>query len=143
MATNATAPNTNKNTPEWNEERVNQSRLQNLAKAREVQRAKVIEKNAGFTTTPVASVAENPEIAQALPNDVVEEKSGLATSSYTFALALLTFAAPLAINALIDYAYPRMRDYFTNYSASSLTESGDQRSKKQEAQWQGQSLFRQ
>jgi hypothetical protein len=136
----------------WNEDRLRQSRLANLAKAREVKLAKNKENAQGFTSSPIVRhapqathasphlaveedeviTADNGDVAMLLPqsNHIIE---GLATLGF----ALFAAAVPSLTNAAIDVLYPTIRDYFFKTPESprrlQTVEENDR--------WHGQSIF--
>lgn len=141
MQTNEDAQK-NKN---WDEQRLAQSRLQNLAKAREVAKAKKQPQKEPFSVTPVEAGPEKPEIPQPTPSDAAPKPETVsliyrATEKMgALSLTVLSLALPLAINALIDYYYPRVRDYVVEARQPPKDNENDNTSD----QWKGQSIFRQ
>lgn len=130
----------------WDENRLKQSRLENLAKAREVAKLKKLEKESGFSVSPVINEPENPEIAPQYHNDAVEAQdptpNRVIDGASTIFFAILTFGIPLAVNALIDYTYPLARDYYLNRRAAA-TNTDVHTKESARPQWYGNTLFRQ
>lgn len=151
---NQTRDSVQKTTNAWDENRAHQSRLSNLAKAREANLAKNrAQKDAGFTLSPVVNVSNHS------PAEVLHEVNELPLSNDRNDAAMpqyqdrdtetapslwmlaLTLFCPVLLNAFIDVAYPRVRDYF--FKARAEPRSSPTTVYETVGYWNGMSIIRQ
>lgn len=139
----------------WDEKRAHQSRLDNLAKAREAKLAKNREKESAYELSPVEelprneslSILKQPVIVSSTRNQELDAQEEQAIQSSnrvidglsSLALAFFASALPIVTNMAIDAYYPMLRDYFIKPAE---TEPNLQKSKEADAMWNGQSIFK-
>jgi hypothetical protein len=134
-------------TKKWDEERLAQSRLANLAKAREAQRAKKLASEEGFTLSPVPSAQEKPETVPQSINDAATvaepQQSNNDTSFFgRIFFTLVTLLVPVALNALFEHSAVYINRHFApREPATHDLPTPDETGKI--GRWQGQSIFRQ
>ena len=135
---------TQNNNKKWDENRLANSRLENLAKAREAQKLARQQKEDGFSLSPVPNVQDSLAIPPLLHNDVQPlpregevESSSVINTMGNLLLALATLLVPVAINAAFDYGYHYYRQTYIEKPASSRSERNETA-----GYWQGQSIFR-
>lgn len=136
----------------WSETRLNQSRLANLAKAREA-KARINNnsktQSASFTLLPVARAQAEPETveeqAQNAPpradTQTLDTDSSTSTA-YRLLGGLLAMLVPVLVNMAVDYAGPRLCELLIPNRQPVCQTSDTVPPSKRPDLWHGQSIFK-